>query len=249
MPTTLRTSHVAGELLRVVDGGAEEWSRARNQISIDHRGQTVELKFGENWRHLVAADPKHRYRLILDVGFDQERAIVGFIRMGVTDRKSPTARRRHVRAACAFAYNVVSRSGRAPSRLSVRLLLRFVREDEHRFSSHVQSCVIVIFERGRGDAVSGKHDRNIFQRGDGLRGRCGERKHATHRWKAVSIRPRSKGESVVISDRDARYELERLNQSPRSPGRPQASVLERRGDVVGCFVESGAAVCPPLKIV
>ena len=60
---------------------------------------------------------------------------------------------------------------------------------------------------------------------------------------------RSKGESVVIADRDARYELERLKPVAVLPGRSQASVLERRGDVVGCFVESGAAVCPPLKIV
>ena len=98
---------------------------------------------------VVAPHAEHRDLVILGVGFDRERACSWLRRRDARDPTPPAAPpRRGVRAACALLYSVVSRIGRDAVQPAVALvLLRLVREDQHRLAGDVEAGVVVVVRR------------------------------------------------------------------------------------------------------
>ena len=161
-PTTLRSGAVNARALVVADRAASSRrDRGASVRSMSARRCVTRSSDGSAWTSAIARDAHDRHPMCLALRIDPPGAAHG--RSSTCDGSSTTISRRAPRS------RGLARLGR-DCRAGVRLatvegaalvvLLRFVREHQHRGAAHVDAGEVVVAEARRRDPVSGEHHRN-----------------------------------------------------------------------------------------
>ena len=162
MPTTLRTSRRTFAK-RSTDSTLTpgSWTRPWLEVRINRARGGFQVEAGaECLLQLRTLDTQDRYPVIISLRVAQPAAVIGGVglmrRVDHEQQHARPLRTRHhglLHEACMLC------EGAAVERTLAVVLLRLVREDHHGLATHIETLVIVVVQRGRRNAVSGKYER------------------------------------------------------------------------------------------